>query len=40
MQNSMNGRFFTASNGNNLFLPAVGYRDGNGFLHSGSYGVY
>jgi len=26
-QNSVNGRLFTASNGNSLFLPAAGYRD-------------
>lgn len=28
IQNGVNGIRFTASNGNNLFLPAAGYRDG------------
>lgn len=27
-QNGVNGRLFTASNGNSLFLPAAGYRGG------------
>ena len=39
-QNGVNGRLFTASNGNSLFLPAAGYR-GNGSLYcAGSYGDY
>ena len=39
-QNGVNGRLFTASNGNSIFLPAAGYRV-NGFLNSeGSMGRY
>ena len=39
-QNGVNGRLFTAANGNRLFLPAAGSRV-NGFLGSaGSYGYY
>ncbi len=36
----VNGRLFIASNGNSLFLPAAGYRDGISLYHVGSYGLY
>ena len=36
----MNGRLFTAPNGNSLFLPAVGYRWGGNLIYVGSYGYY
>ena len=39
-QNGVNGRLFTASNGNSLFLPAVGYRFINGFVDAGSWGYF
>ena len=39
-QNGVNGRLFTASNGNSLFLPAAGIRSGNNFTQSGSSGLY
>ena len=39
-QNGVNGRLFTASNGNSLFLPAAGYRDGSSLSIAGSYGNY
>ena len=39
-QNGVNGRLFTASNGNSLFLPAAGYRDGSNLYSAGSYGFY
>ena len=38
-QNGVNGRLFTASNGNSLFLPAAGYR-GNELHNAGDHGVY
>ena len=38
-QNSVNGRLFTASNGNSLFLPAAGYRFGS-IEGAGRYGYY
>ena len=38
-QNGVNGRLFTASNGNSLFLPAAGYR-GSSLSNAGSYGYY
>ena len=37
-QNGVNGRLFTAPNGNSLFLPAAGYRWGSGLYGVGSYG--
>jgi hypothetical protein len=37
-QNGVNGRLFTASNGNSLFLPAAGYRFGSD--HAGGNGDY
>ncbi len=39
-QNGVNGRLFTASNGNNLFLPAAACHVGSGFEDVGSYGRY
>ena len=39
-QNGVNGRLFTASNGNSLFLPAAGYRCDGSLWHAGSYGDY
>ncbi len=39
-QNGVNGRIFTASNGNSLFLPAAGFRHGSSLYLSGSYGSY
>ena len=38
-QNGVNGRLFTAPNGNSLFLPAAGCRYGSGFNYAG-YGFY
>ena len=39
-QNGVNGRLFTASNGNSLFLPAAGYRGYSSLGSAGSYGYY
>ena len=39
-QNGVNGRLFTASNGNSLFLPAAGYCDDSSHNGAGSYGYY
>ena len=39
-QNGVNGRLFTASNGNSLFLPAAGRRAGSNLFYDGSYGYY
>ena len=39
-QNGVNGRLFTAPNGNSLFLPAVGFRDESSLYDAGSYGGY
>ena len=39
-QNGVNGRLFTASNGNSNFLPAVGYRYGSSLYIAGSDGYY
>ena len=36
----MNGRLFTAANGNSLFLPAAGYRGYSSLYLAGSYGQY
>lgn len=38
--NGVNGRKFTASNGNSLFLPAAGGRGGSRLYSAGSNGVY
>ena len=40
-QNGINGRLFTSNiNGNSIFLPAAGIRDGSGFNHVGIRGQY
>ena len=39
-QNNVNGYKVTGPNGNSIFLPAAGYRDGTGLLERGSYGYY
>jgi len=39
-QNGVNGRLFTASNGNSLFLPAAGSRSSSSLNGAGSYGEY
>lgn len=39
-QNGVNGRKFTASNGNSLFLPAAGCRGDSSLLGDGTYGYY
>ena len=39
-QNGVNGRLFTATNGNSLFLPAAGCREGSGLYDTGSLGYY
>ena len=39
-QNGVNGRLFTATNGNSLFLPAAGYREDSSLLDAGGIGVY
>jgi hypothetical protein len=39
-QNGVNGRLFTADNGNTLFLPASGFRDESGLNLAGSNGFY
>ena len=39
-QNGVNGRLFTASNGNSLFVPAAGFRNGSSLSLAGSYGSY
>ena len=39
-QNGVNGRLFTASNGNSLFLPAAGYRYYGSLRNVGSKGGY
>ena len=36
-QDGVNGRLFTAANGNSLFLPAAGYRGGSNLYDAGSY---
>ncbi len=39
-QNGVNGRLFTGSNGNSLFLPAAGFRWDDALNYAGSYGYY
>ena len=39
-RNGVNGRIFTASNGNSIFIPAAGYRSGSSLKLAGSYGGY
>lgn len=38
--NGVNGRLFTASNGNSIFLPATGYRNDGNVYNVGSSGFY
>ena len=37
-RNGVSGRLFTAANGNSIFLPAAGLRNGSSLLSAGSYG--
>lgn len=37
-QNGVNGRRFTGTNGNSIFLPAAGFRDGTSLLYAGGLG--
>ena len=39
-QNGINGRKFTASNGNSIFFPAAGYVDGGSLYYRGSGGYF
>ena len=39
-QNGVNGRLVTGPNGNSIFLPAAGYRDGTSLSFAGSNGCY
>ncbi|MBQ9418241.1 MAG: hypothetical protein IJU19_06645, partial [Bacteroidales bacterium] len=39
-RNGVNGRLFTAANGNSIFLPAAGFRSGTSLNGAGSYGDY
>ncbi len=39
-QNGVNGRLFTGTNGNSLFLPAAGYRAGSSFSYYRGSGFY
>ena len=39
-QNGVNGKLFTATNGNSLFLPAAGIRDDSSLYFAGVYGGY
>ena len=39
-QNGVNGRLFTATNGNSLFLPAAGYRSGSSLNGAGTVGYF
>ena len=39
-QNGVNGRLFTGSNGNSIFLPAAGSRTDSALYVAGSYGYY
>ena len=38
--NGVNGQLVTGPNGNSIFLPAAGYRNGTGLGRRGSYGYY
>ena len=40
MRNGVNGRLFIANNGNTVFLPVAGYRNGENIDDKGSYGDY
>ncbi len=39
-QNGVNGRLFTGPNGNSIFLPAAGGRDGSELFDAGTFGLY
>lgn len=39
-QNGVDGRLFTAPNGNILFLPVAGYRSSSSFMFDGEWGFY
>ena len=39
-QNGVNGYKVTGPNGNSIFLPAAGYRDGSSLYYTGGYGYY
>ena len=39
-QNGVNGKLFTATNGNTLFLPAAGYHTGYNFYYANNNGYY
>ncbi len=39
-QNGIQGMLFTGPNGNSIFLPAAGYKNGTGTSNIGSYGYY
>ena len=39
-QNGVNGYLVTGTNQNSIFLPAAGYRYGDGLYHVGSNGFY
>ena len=39
-RNGVNGHLVTGPNGNTMFLPAAGYRDGSSLEYVGTYGIY
>ena len=39
-RNGVNGHLLTGPNGNSMFLPAAGYRDGSSLEYVGTYGNY
>ena len=39
-QNGIDGQLFTAPNGNSLFIPAAGYREGSNLYNENNYGSY
>lgn len=39
-RNGVNGHLVTGPNGNTMFLPAAGYRDGSSPEYVGTYGIY
>ena len=39
-QNGVNGYKVTGPNGNSIFLPAAGFRDGSSLSYAGSFGIY
>ena len=38
-RNGVNGRLFTAANGNSIFMPAAGYYNGSSLSNQGNYGA-